>query len=483
MLKQFIKDSFVYGISGIITRGITIFLVPFYTRVLSPADYGIIDLIAIISSIVIIIFPLQITQAIARFYPDCKTEKESKEFASTALFFSIITFSIFLILIQIYAIPLSKTLLENHKMVNILRVAGLSIFINGMFYFVQNQLRWRLEPKKHMICSLTFSLITVVLSIYFVLIIKTGIIGVFWARVIGGLIGLIFGFYFSRSSYFLFFNTSRLKNLLSFCLPLVPSVIGVYLLNYIDRISIKSLMTLSDLGLYGIGFRVASVVGLIMLGIHGSLTPLIYSKYKEKNTPAQLSNIFRYVTFAGLIIIAILSIFSKEILIILTTPDYYSAYIIIPFLVFSVFISNMNVFSPGLAIAKKTKYIAIINIAGAFLNIGLNLLLILQIGILGAAIATLISSVLVFIAKMYFSQKNYFIPYDFKLILFTVIITVILIFLGVNITINNILYSIIFKSGIIVFTIFILMKIGLFNFKENKYFINQIKYKIHNRIK
>ena len=383
-----------------------------------------------------------------------------------------------MILIQIYAIPLSKTLLENHKMVNILRVAGLSIFINGMFYFVQNQLRWRLEPKKHMLCSLTFSLITVGLSIYFVLIIKTGVIGVFWARVIGGLIGLILGFYYSRSSYFWFFNTSTFKEMLSFCLPLVPSAIGVYLLNYIDRISIKSLMELSDLGLYGIGFRVASIIALLMLGIQGSITPLIYSKYKEKDTPVQLSNIFRYVTFVGLIIISIISLFSKEILIILTTPDYYSAYIIIPFLVFSVYVSNMYVFAPGLAIAKKTKYIAVINILGALINIILNLLLISVLGILGAALATLITSLLIFSVRMYFSQKNYYIPYNINKLLISTGIAAIFIISGFYIN-TNIFLTIVFKFAIIGFISILLVINKLITFDE----LNSVKTKIIDKLK
>ena len=77
MLKLFFKNTFVYTIGGVLTRGVAIFLLPIYTNYLSPAEYGIIDLFIVIASIVNIIIALEISQGIARYYQDAKDEKEA----------------------------------------------------------------------------------------------------------------------------------------------------------------------------------------------------------------------------------------------------------------------------------------------------------------------------------------------------------------------------------------------------------------------
>jgi len=185
MLKRFVKDSLVYGASGIVTRGISLVLVPFYTRVFTPGDYGVIDLLGVVSAIVSSVFPLEITQAIARFYPDCKNADDAKQYASTALYYTMMSFGVFLVLAEIFAPQLSTMLFAGAVAESTFRVAALAIVTTGLFYFVQNQLRWRLEPSKHAVCSMVFSALALGGTVIFVLIFHTGVVGVFWAQVIG----------------------------------------------------------------------------------------------------------------------------------------------------------------------------------------------------------------------------------------------------------------------------------------------------------
>jgi len=112
-----------------------------------------------------------------------------------------------------------------------------------------------------------------------------------------------------------------------------------------------------------------------------------------------------------------ISLFSREILRLFTTPPYYGAWAIIPVLAVASVCSKMYIFAPGLDIEKKTKRIALINIAAAVVNVVLNLFLIPHLGILGSALATLISSVILFFAYMHMSQKFYPIPYRWGVIL------------------------------------------------------------------
>lgn len=229
MLRQLVKDTGIYGITGIISRSISIFLVPFYTRVLTPSDYGIIDIIAVVSAIVSVTVPLELTQAVARFYADGSTIEESKiKVASTGLCFTVFSFLIFSLAWNLCAPWLAGAILGDSSLTWIMRVASLGMFTNGLYYFVQNQLRWRLEPGRFSIVSLCYTVMTIVITILLVLIFKTGVIGVFWAQTIGGFAGFALGFYFSRSSYKLRFRWANFKEMLSFSAPLVPSSIGVF---------------------------------------------------------------------------------------------------------------------------------------------------------------------------------------------------------------------------------------------------------------
>ena len=92
-----------------------------------------------------------------------------------------------------------------------------------------------------------------------------------------------------------------------------------------------------------------------------------------------------------------MALFSKEILQLFTTPPYYSAWAIIPVLAMASMLSKLYIFAPGLDIEKKTKTIAMNNIVSAIMNILLNILLIPLLGILGSALATLISATLLFL--------------------------------------------------------------------------------------
>ena len=94
LTKLFLKHSFFYTISNVFIRGINFFLLPLYTRLLTPRDYGIVDLITISSNLVNYLVTLEITQAVARFFPEIN-EDEKKTYSFTSVIFVISTYSVF----------------------------------------------------------------------------------------------------------------------------------------------------------------------------------------------------------------------------------------------------------------------------------------------------------------------------------------------------------------------------------------------------
>lgn len=423
MLKKFFKDGLIYSLGSILSKTLGLLLLPLYTRVLSPDDYGIIDLMGIFGNLINLTIALEITQAICIYYIESKEKKDKIEFASTALNFTFIVYSIFLILCFIMPETFSRLILGTSEHKDIFLLSSISIYLSGFLHFFQILLRSDFQARNFTFLTLVFSLSTIFSSMIYILILKMGIYGSFYGLITGNLIGCILGFYFSKSSYKPIFSLNKFKKMLKFSIPLVPSSIGVFIFIYIDRIAIKELMSTADVGIYGIAYKFASVVGIFLGGFQTSITPLIYEHYKEDKTPNEIAKIFNLFCFTGFILFLFLSLFSFEIISFFTSKEYIEAYKVVPILGFAVVTSLIYVFAPGLAINKNTKDMAFISIFCGIINTLLNFILIPIMSLSGSALATLISSALMFLLYIYRGQKIYFIPYKFKPILVGIILS------------------------------------------------------------
>lgn len=412
MIKTFFKNSFIYTIGTVLTRGIGIILVPIYTRYLTPSEYGVIDLFVILASIIALTIALEIHQAVARFYQDTDDKDEKREYVSTAFIFTVFVYVIYLCISFIFLDTFTIWLLDDIKYRSVFLLASLAIFTSGLFYFTSSQLRWQIMPQESVIVSIVNVTIVASIAVYLLVIENIKVESIFIGQIMGNTIGMILSILYTKKSYELVFVYEKFKELIQFSYPLVFSGIAIFIALFIDRIAIKYFLGLDELGIYGLAYRFAAITSLVMIGFQSSLSPLIYKHYKEEETPGNIVKLFEIFWLFVIFITVGAILFSKEIIILMSTRDYYEAASVIPLLVLAVFFTNMYIFTPGLDIMKKTKTIAMISILGAILNTGLNFLLIPKFGILGAAIATLISAIIIFIIRVKMSQKYYKISFE-----------------------------------------------------------------------
>ena len=408
----------------ILSQGVNLFLVPLYTRVLSPSDYGAIDMLKVFSSLALLVVALEISQSFGLFFSEEKTAKGKKIISSTSLLFTVLTFLVFLLICQLFAPFLSEYILGLEGLVTFFRIGSFYIAITGISIFVDLQLRYELKSKQYTVKNILLFLVTAFTSIILAYLLDLKLMGMVIGLLVGALASLIYGLWLLRSSYHLKINKERLIEMLIFSLPLVPSGFAVFFTSYMDRLMINHYLSLNEVGLYGIAFRISSIVILLISGINRALSPLIYNHYKEKDTPEQLSKTFRLFISLAILFFVGLSLFAKEILIFLTSPEFYESEKIVIYLVPAILLSQMYIFAPGTALAKKTKIIMFISIGSAIITIVLNWLLIPHFGLKGAALATLLTYSVVFIVHMITSQKYYYIPYQWKKIIFAVILSI-----------------------------------------------------------
>ena len=267
MLTRLFKDASLYSLSSLISRGLSLITVPLFTRFLSPADYGALDLLSTMMVLAPIVIGLALDQAVARFYLDTDNDLEKKRIASTVLFYNI---SIFALLIPV-AYPSTAWIADEWLGGQIDRTTAVMVFvyiwIHSIFIAGCNQLRYLFKSKQYALCHVGNVLVSTTLSVSFVVFFGWGVFGVIFGQAIGQFIFGLFSVYLARESYALAFHWPSLKKMLIYSTPLVPSTMSFYAMQMLDRIFLNELAELRDVGLYSIGARLASLVNLFPDGV------------------------------------------------------------------------------------------------------------------------------------------------------------------------------------------------------------------------
>jgi O-antigen/teichoic acid export membrane protein len=138
MLKALLRDSVIYTFSTFISRGLSFLLIPLYTRVL-----------IVFGSIVNLTIALEVSQGVARY---CSNEKDSHQrmiYASSAFWFTLLCYSIFVSIMLILAPSLSHLIMGKSGLASVFRIGMIYLGLNGVFILVQNQFRWELNSKSY----------------------------------------------------------------------------------------------------------------------------------------------------------------------------------------------------------------------------------------------------------------------------------------------------------------------------------------------
>ena len=158
MINRFFSDTLIYSLPNFFSRAVGLFLVLFYTRFLTPNEYGLIELILVLFSLLNVVLPLEITQAVARHFGDAN-KKDKSEIISTSFIFTFLIFSFFYLISLIFSAEFSKLFFSS----SINRDSIHYIFIFFIFYSLlklfENQLRWSLKPIPFAYLSISASIL------------------------------------------------------------------------------------------------------------------------------------------------------------------------------------------------------------------------------------------------------------------------------------------------------------------------------------
>jgi O-antigen/teichoic acid export membrane protein len=411
--------------SAILSRGISLLLIPIYTRVFAPSDYGVLDFLAVFGIFLGVFATLEITQAIARYLPDYKGDKTAQKiYSSTSLWYTVGIYSALTALFWGFAGQISDIFFSSDTYSPLIKAAAISYAVLALVQLVQNQLKWELRPVASAMISIVLALSVFIVTSIFIFSTPLGTLSVFLGQAIGGAIALAFGMFLARASYGFSFDISALKQLLVFSAPLALSSLSAISALYVDRLLVKEMLGLSDLGQYSVAARISIIVSLGLIGAQGAMMPLISHNHKDPLTKLALEKILRLFVFFSAVLYLAIVLFLPYIFHIVVGDDYLSSMTLVPFLMLSALFGGMYIFAPGLWVERKTKQIAVINLIGLAINVALNILLITHLGLMGAAIATCVSAFSIFAITMLISQRLYYIRHNWKKLYFGMVVVI-----------------------------------------------------------
>jgi O-antigen/teichoic acid export membrane protein len=418
-IKISLKDTLIYGLGNIAVKAVGLVLIPLYTdpKFFSINEFGILGVLEISALVLTTLMASALPQSLTRWFWD----KEYKDNQKGIFFMAISTQLIVSLILCLLLIPLSGNLsvliFQKPDWSRVITFVILGSGIQSINNIMNTLMRLQSKSLLYSITNL-FKLTSVLaLTLYFIISKKMGLEGIYLAQVIGNAMVVIFLLGYTIKNSRLFFNKRIFMSMNAYGFPLLLANFSAVLLNVIDRYSLNSLDLLKSVALYTLAFKISSVLKLVIVdSIKLAITPMMFKKIDAPDNKRFYSKVLLYSSYVLMFAIVGISMFSFEVIKIMAkSKEFWDAVVIIPILSFSIFFVNMkDVTIYGLHIARKTRVIGIIVVFSTVLSIVFNILFIPLWGITGAAIATLLSQLIFWLACYYYSQKAFFIPYEIR---------------------------------------------------------------------
>lgn len=411
-MREFIKSFLLLGIATTIEKIIAFFLLPLYTRYFDTVEYGVIDLIFITISMISIFAELQLETALQRYYYDYYGVEKIRFISTNFIVITLLSFFLSFF-IFVFSKELSFYIFDKTDYHNLLEIASIQLPLVNFSMLAFIILRYEKKNKTFIVLMLTKVLLTLLFTVIFIVSLKMGISGVFYAQLIGLLCSTIMLFFavkkFLKLEISLFFMNK------SFCyaLPQFPARIGSALLSNANRFFMINFLTISSIGLYSLSLKLASVIQLLYAAFVMAWAPFMFEQLKKSNHKEIFVKILILTACPVYFVVSIISLFSKEIVMLIASEEYYKSYKYVGGLAlyFSLFIFK-EIVDIGPKQTEKTKYLSFTFLLSLAVNISSLYVLIRWFKLEGVVFSMIITNVFLLAFSWFISNRLYYIPHN-----------------------------------------------------------------------
>ncbi|NIM97525.1 MAG: oligosaccharide flippase family protein [candidate division Zixibacteria bacterium] len=425
--QELLKNIVRYGTGDLFIKASVFLTIPIYTRIFNPDDYGILNYVLSTVGLFGVIISLGADSAFTRFFWGAKTLEERQVVASTWFGFLAVWSGGIVILCLPFAKLVSQWSFgtENYAFLFVcaLLTAPFTLINNLCGQVLRNQNRaWLFS-----ILSVASTLLGIGLSLFGVLILHLGLLGILGGSLLGACIMLPIRLWTARRLLRPLFSGRVLSGMLSWGVPLVPTSLAYWVFGMSDRLLLGKLSSLDQVGLYAVASGVSSILILVNGAIGLAWVPIAFRIYEEQREVA--AQFFGQVMTYILLMFGLLSVgvttFAFEALTILSTPAFYTASIAVGPLALGFMASaSTQVTTLGISLTKKTKYFAVLSWLAALLNLVLNLIFIPRWGMIAASWTTALSYSFLSLAYLFISQRLSPVVYEKRRVFVTIVVTI-----------------------------------------------------------
>ena len=467
-IKFLLTHSSIYGLGTIVSQLVAFLMLPIYTRYLTPKDYGVLELINITTGIVGIVVTIGIARALSRFYYEFNDIKDQNRVVSTTY----ITYASIALCCVLFLLSLTdyfaNIILDSGVYSYYFKITFINLVLGGLIDIGLMYLR--IIKKPFIFISITISrlIMLISLNIVFIVFLKKGVLGIFYStlitRIIYSSLITISILWKTRLQYSFILSIDMLK----FSLPLIPATLFNTLINQSDKYFIRYFFTIADTGIYSLARKLGNTIHLLLtMPFITAYMPRRFEIMKKADAKLIYAKVFKYSIALSVFVGLAISILVPEILVLMTTPEFYAAGKYVPLIVFSMIIFAFRYhFEFGIMWSKKTKYYAYINFFTAIFNLLVNIILIPKYGLWGGVWSSVIVLTVHSFITYFVSNKLYPIDYEFNSVFKLFLIAILFYFISLFINTQNLVLNCAIKSMMVIIFPFATILLKVFSHQE-----------------
>lgn len=446
--KETAQHTLVFGMGGMLQQALGYVLLPVYTRYLTPADYGVLNLLLIAGSLLSAMVVSSVGPALFRSYYDYQSQRDRAMVVSTALFLSLGLSGILLILGFNLSRLLAVLLTGDSQWSGLIRLVLLTSMLNNMNVIALAVFRAQKWSGRYVLVSMASMLIGGGATGYLIVLRHLGISGVIFGSLIGSLVSSIASLWLIRHHLCAAISMVEIGKMLRYGLPLVPENLLGFGLNSVDRLIIQHYLGPAAVGLYALGRRLGQIVQVLFVQPYSLIEgPVVLSMENDVQAKKFYARLLTYYLCIGAFISIGVSLLARDVLRIMAEASYWSASTIVPWVCIGAVLYGLRgLIGVGLGLKRKTVWFPIALTIGGIVGVGLMFAIVLPLGINGIAIAVAVSSLITCLVRYWAGQRIYPIAFEGIRILKLVLVVAILLIIGAAMNIEWLGLSIAIRS-------------------------------------
>lgn len=407
------KDVGIYAFFSMLNSAIPFFLLPVLTRYLSPEDYGILAMFAVLVGICRPFLGLNVHGAIRVKFFD-KNEIDLPRYIGNCLYILLIATAISSFVIWLFADTLSNlSAFPKDWLWAVVLVAF------GQFIITVLMIIWQVQNKatKYGVYQVLQTLSILTITIYLVVVLGKNWQGKVQAQLITIFVFTAYGLYWLYKNGWVTLSYSKpyTSNALKFGVPLIPHNLGGMLTTYTDRLFITNMVGVAATGIYTVGWQISQIITILDKSFSNAYVPWLFERLKKNDYKTKVKIVkFTYAYFIAILAFAVgLALLAPLFLRFFVGKEFLGAEIFILWVALGCAFSGMYLMVVKyIFYAEKTHILAWVTFFKGLLNVVLNYFFIKRNGAVGAAQATAITLFVGFILTWYLSARVYKMPWN-----------------------------------------------------------------------